>query len=41
MKHTMNPYIAPILQPLNQHLETVVCQLFSGVIGLHVVVIEP
>jgi len=26
---------------LNQHLETVVCQLFSGVIGLHVVVIEP
>ena len=40
-KHTVNPNVPAILQPLNQHLKTIMSQLFTGLGCLRISMTEP
>lgn len=37
----MNAYVSAFLQPLYQHLQTILCKFLSGLIGALVIVAEP
>lgn len=37
----MNPHIPTVLQPLDQHLETILCELLPRLIRLSIIVAKP